>query len=213
MKNLTSIKQRISYFIENKGIKISNFYRESGVTYGILSQKSNISEGNIVRFLTRYPDVNPEWLITGQGAMLREPSAGKPQTAPVAAPAAMPERAPAIAEVAFYKEILEKKDVEIRELNREIGALQHANAAFRQQVATLQEQSRELVAVQHENTALKQQVADLLQEREDNKKNSAAKHDAAQLAVPEHQLHTQPYPEILMAAEPMKPYKRNQRAP
>ncbi|MFR9546930.1 MAG: hypothetical protein SNJ29_15345 [Rikenellaceae bacterium] len=71
MINLTSIKERISYFIENQGVKISQFYTESGVSYGILSQKSKITEDNIVRFLTKYSVVNAEWLILGKGEMLK----------------------------------------------------------------------------------------------------------------------------------------------
>ena len=184
MKIIDRIKEIIKY----KGISTRKFCMEIGVANGFFDKVRDVGTEKALKILNRYPDISPEWLITGKGAMLREASAGKPQTATVAAPAAMPERAPAAAEAVIYKEILDKKDSEIRELNREIGALQH------------------------ENTALKQQVADLLQERADNKKNSATKHDAAQLAVPD-QLHTRPYPEILMAAEPMKPYKRNQRAP
>ena len=186
---MDTINQRISkiafeFFDDNN----SKFAVEIGTSEANIRNYRSKTEPKIaiINRIAEKLAISFEWLLTGKGPMLREASAGKPQTAPVAAPAAMPERAPAIAEVAFYKEILEKKDVEIRELNREIGALQHANAVFRQQVATLQEQGRELVAVQHENTALKQQVADLLQELEENKKNSATKHDAAQLAVPEH---------------------------
>lgn len=71
MKNLTNVKQRISYYIDNLGIGITKFYKESGVTYGVLSQKSNLSEDNIVKFLTRYAEVSPDWLLLGQGEMFR----------------------------------------------------------------------------------------------------------------------------------------------
>ncbi|MDR3350738.1 MAG: hypothetical protein LBN98_03690 [Prevotellaceae bacterium] len=81
MKNLTNIKQRILYFIENQNINVSKFYSESGVSYGILTQKSKISEDNIVKFLTTYPVVNPEWLLIGKGKMFRsaEPTAQQPE--------------------------------------------------------------------------------------------------------------------------------------
>lgn len=59
------------YFIDFKGIKVSKFYSESGVSYGILTQKSKIAEDNIVKFLTKYPEVNSEWLLTGKGEMLK----------------------------------------------------------------------------------------------------------------------------------------------
>jgi signal peptidase I len=72
MINLTSIKERIIYYIDYRKISITQFYKDSGVTYGVLSQKSKISEDNIVRFLTRYNDVNAEWLVTGKGEMLKD---------------------------------------------------------------------------------------------------------------------------------------------
>ena len=71
MINFTDVKSRISYFIENKNIRITDFYKETGISYGILSQKTKISEDNIVKFLTKYKDVNPEWLLTGKGDMLK----------------------------------------------------------------------------------------------------------------------------------------------
>ena len=74
MKNLTNIKERILYFIDNQNIKISKFYSESGVSYGILTQKSKITEDNIVKFLTKYSQVNSEWLLTGKGEMLKSDS-------------------------------------------------------------------------------------------------------------------------------------------
>lgn len=71
MRNLTSIKERILYYLETKDINITQFYKESGVTYGVLSQKSKMSEDNTVRFLTHYSDVDATWLITGHGSMLK----------------------------------------------------------------------------------------------------------------------------------------------
>jgi hypothetical protein len=72
MRNFTTIKERILYFIENQGINITKFYLESGVSYGILTQKSKITEDNIVKFLTKYKNVNPEWLLIGKGEMLKQ---------------------------------------------------------------------------------------------------------------------------------------------
>lgn len=84
MENLTNVKQRILYFIENQGIRISKFYAESGVSYGILTQKNKMTEDNIVKFITKYPQISPEWLLTGEGEMLRgtPPAAQKPPQKP-----------------------------------------------------------------------------------------------------------------------------------
>lgn len=68
------IKQNILLYLENKGVTPYEFYKESGVTRGILQQNNGISEDNIARFLTYAPDVNIEWLLTSKGSMIKDGS-------------------------------------------------------------------------------------------------------------------------------------------
>lgn len=63
------IKQNILLYLAEKGVSAYEFYKESGVTRGILQQNNGISEDNIARFLAYAKDVNVEWLITGRGEM------------------------------------------------------------------------------------------------------------------------------------------------
>lgn len=64
------IKQNILLYLAQKGVSPYEFYKESGVTRGILQQNNGISEDNIARFLAYAPDISVEWLITGRGEML-----------------------------------------------------------------------------------------------------------------------------------------------
>ena len=64
------IKQNILLYLAKKGVTLYKFYKDSGVTRGILQQNNGISEDNIARFLAYAPDVSVEWLITGRGEML-----------------------------------------------------------------------------------------------------------------------------------------------
>lgn len=64
------IKQKILLYLAQKGVSPYVFYKESGVTRGILQQNNGISEDNIARFLAYAPDINIEWLMTGRGDML-----------------------------------------------------------------------------------------------------------------------------------------------
>lgn len=64
------IKQNILLYLAQKGVLPYEFYKESGVTRGILQQNNGISEDNIAKFLAYAPDVSVEWLITGRGEML-----------------------------------------------------------------------------------------------------------------------------------------------
>lgn len=61
-------------YLENKGVTPYEFYKESGVTRGILQQNNGISEDNIARFPAYAPDVNIEWLLTSKGSMIKDGS-------------------------------------------------------------------------------------------------------------------------------------------
>ena len=76
------IKQNILLYLAQKGVSPYEFYKESGVTRGILQQNNGISEDNIARFLAYAPDVNIEWLLTGEGPMLSHPTTPTPPTQP-----------------------------------------------------------------------------------------------------------------------------------
>lgn len=65
------IKQNILLYLKENGISEYKFYKESGITRGILSQNNGISEENISRFLAYAPDINTQWLLTGIGDMIK----------------------------------------------------------------------------------------------------------------------------------------------
>ena len=71
MKNFSTQKDRILQFIEYKGISKNKFYNETGISNGILDKKSGLSMDTIEKFYSTYPEINPEWLLTGKGEMLK----------------------------------------------------------------------------------------------------------------------------------------------
>lgn len=83
------IKQNILLYLEKKGVTPYEFYKESGVTRGILQQNNGISEDNIARFLAYAPDVNIEWLLTSKGTMLKD-DLNSIQTTKESTPSSMP---------------------------------------------------------------------------------------------------------------------------
>lgn len=72
MQEKSLIKQNILQFIDTKGISKYKFYQKTGITRGVLDQNNGMSEENTTRFLACFPEVNPEWLITGHGEMLKK---------------------------------------------------------------------------------------------------------------------------------------------
>ena len=71
MKNFSTQKDRILQFIEYKGIGKNKFYNETGISNGILDKKSGLSMDTIEKFYSTYPEINPEWLLTGKSEMLK----------------------------------------------------------------------------------------------------------------------------------------------
>jgi phage repressor protein C with HTH and peptisase S24 domain len=74
MSKKSTIKQNILQYVDYLGITKYTFYKNTGITRGVLDQDTGMSEENIARFLAQYPDVNPDWLIFGSGEMLKTKS-------------------------------------------------------------------------------------------------------------------------------------------
>lgn len=71
MKNISTQKQRILQFIDYKGLSKNKFYKETGMSNGILDKKSGLSMDSVEKFYSTFNEVNPEWLLTGEGEMLK----------------------------------------------------------------------------------------------------------------------------------------------
>ena len=75
MEEISPIKERILQYIKNKTIAKSDFCKETGISYANIKGKglkSEIGGSKIGKILSIYTDINPEWLLTGKGSMLRE---------------------------------------------------------------------------------------------------------------------------------------------
>ncbi|MGE4345895.1 MAG: helix-turn-helix transcriptional regulator [Flavobacteriaceae bacterium] len=73
-RNLTNIKERILYYTDLKGFSKEKFFEELSVTYGNFKGKAKdqaLSSDVIERIISKYPDINIEWLLTGKGEMLK----------------------------------------------------------------------------------------------------------------------------------------------
>jgi len=74
VENLAEIKQRILFYLKNQRIKKEDFYNKIGANSSNFrgkSLKSELSGDTIAKISTIYPEINPDWLLTGKGEMLR----------------------------------------------------------------------------------------------------------------------------------------------
>ncbi len=71
MTNLSSIRHRVSEYLLIKGISKYKFYQETGLSNGFLDKQGAMTSDNCEKICYVYPDMEPEWLLTGKGEMLR----------------------------------------------------------------------------------------------------------------------------------------------
>ncbi|MFY8189062.1 MAG: peptidase S24 [Flavobacterium sp.] len=66
------ITNRILKIIELYGENKNQFYKKTGLSNGFLDKVKDIGVSKLEYILNSYPSINPEWLLTGKGSMLRE---------------------------------------------------------------------------------------------------------------------------------------------
>ena len=70
----TNIKERILYLSDYKGISKEKFFDDLGVTYGNFKGKAkekSLSSDILAKIVTKYQDINPDWLLTGKEPMIK----------------------------------------------------------------------------------------------------------------------------------------------
>lgn len=67
-----SVINRIKQIIEYKEISVRQFCIEVGIANGFLDKVKDVGSEKLLKILYKYPDISPEWLLTGNGAMQKE---------------------------------------------------------------------------------------------------------------------------------------------
>ncbi len=80
MIKISTQKENILQFIDYKGISKNKFYLKTGVSNGVLDKKSSLSMNTVEKIYSTYPELNPEWLITGKGEMIKSKQEAFPIT-------------------------------------------------------------------------------------------------------------------------------------
>lgn len=74
MENITKISDRIRQFIDFKKLTINKFSESVGTSKSyfnkLIKNETNIGSDKIENILQAYPEINPIWLVTGQGKMI-----------------------------------------------------------------------------------------------------------------------------------------------
>lgn len=73
-KKISYIKERILEIADYKGVSKEKFIENLGMTYGNFKGKQKLTSLNsdfLDKILSEIPEVNAEWLLTGNGSMLK----------------------------------------------------------------------------------------------------------------------------------------------
>ncbi|SDE68840.1 hypothetical protein [Riemerella columbipharyngis] len=118
-----TITERILQYIDYKGISKYRFCKDLKFSQSFLDKKRKITTDKYANILVQYPEINPEWLLTGEGNMLRN------------------------------EHITENKDTNIDNISNtkdEISLLRKENESLKREVALLNE-NRELLTYKLQN--------------------------------------------------------------
>lgn len=74
---MSKLGSRLSKFIESTNMSVRSFEKRVGLSNGlignVIKKGASIGTDKLERILETFPDLNPEWLVTGQGEMLKIP--------------------------------------------------------------------------------------------------------------------------------------------
>lgn len=132
---LGNTKVRILQYLEYKGISKPQFYTDIDIKRGLLdSDKMNATVTDVViaKILVKYKDIDPLWLLIGEGSMLRteqRQQASKSEVQPISS----------IEESSIYKEMYKEKDLEVKDLMETVGSL-------KEQIRQLKRENERLVS-------------------------------------------------------------------
>ena len=142
---------RLDMFMRYRGLNDNKISLAAGISNGLIGKgrkRGGISQENISKLIHAYPELDANWLLTGQGSMLREQSA--------------PEVAPPPSEPAFPGFI-----EEIKSLSVKVGRLEAENEHLR---AVIEAKQKEIEAKQREIEAQRREIEARQKEIEDKER-------------------------------------------
>lgn len=112
------VLENLKKFIDSKGISVSAFEKSIGMSNNSFRKSLNsgghIGSDKLENILKIYPELNPVWLLQGEGEMLKE-YGGTSNLCRVTSVS--------IDEESFIYKMYKEKDIEVGQLKEEIGVL------------------------------------------------------------------------------------------
>ena len=68
------IRDKILLYLQNQGVKKVDFCRKTGIANGFFNKKGSVTSQNLEAIFENFQNLSPDWLLTGNGEMLRNPA-------------------------------------------------------------------------------------------------------------------------------------------
>lgn len=117
-------KEKIKYYLEKKGISKNKFYTQTGLSVGFLDSGNSLGVDKAKVIINTYPDLNLDWLVLGEGEMIRESATTRKQNI----------------------EILQEKERTIALLEENAALLRKQAALLEEKIAFLEERYTKKIA-------------------------------------------------------------------
>ena len=178
---------RLDMFMKYRGLNDNKISVTAGISNGLIGKgrkRGGISQENISKLITAYPELNANWLLTGQGDMLRGQSA--------------PEVAPPPSEPAFPGFIEEIKSLSVK-VGRLEAENEHLRAAIEAKQREIEEGTREIdnkereIEAQQKEIEAKQREIERLQIENRLSHSDTTKKRAHEMANPTHESAVPPH--------------------
>lgn len=72
VKKFSILKERIRLFAECQNISIREIYEKTGISDGTFSNSSGLNEESLLKLFNYFNYLDANWLLTGQGSMIKE---------------------------------------------------------------------------------------------------------------------------------------------
>lgn len=76
----TTIQERILQYLEYKKVTPYKFCKDLEFPMGSLNKRGSIGTDKYLKIIKYYKDLNPEWLLSGEGPMLKEKQSSQANT-------------------------------------------------------------------------------------------------------------------------------------
>ncbi|MRM86319.1 hypothetical protein [Riemerella anatipestifer] len=129
-----TIQERVLEVIENKGVTPYRFCKDLGFSMGYLDKRGAIGTDKYLKIIEYLDEINPIWLLTGKGEMLKQPQGYATEQTPP----------PVVAEG-------QGNNTEVELLRKQVELLEE-NRLLHQEIKQLQERINRL---ELENTSIK----------------------------------------------------------